>query len=286
MKKAWMCLYRPRVGPLLAALLLTFLLLSIAIPSAAAAGKSAWDKQVGAKQYYLALGDSLAFGYQPDKDYQHGYADLFAQDLKKKGVKAYANMSCVGESSFTMITGLCPYSALRKYPYQGSQLQAATNYIKQHSGQVSPVTLSIGANDILMFFDPATCKFDQWRFQIVLAMLDANLKRVILPALKDALTVKGKLTGDILLTNIYDPFQNACPDTVSYINTINAHLAQDIEGTGALVDIFRAYGGARVPNKQICNYSWYCAKSHDIHPTDKGYQVIEATLKQGKYKSV
>jgi len=30
-------------------------------------------KLIGPKQHYLALGDSLAFGYQPNQDYSHGY---------------------------------------------------------------------------------------------------------------------------------------------------------------------------------------------------------------------
>ena len=40
----------------------------------------------GPKAYYLALGDSLAYGYQPDGDVVQGYADDFYTDLQTHGL--------------------------------------------------------------------------------------------------------------------------------------------------------------------------------------------------------
>ena len=65
-----------------------------------------------------------------------------------------------------------------------------------------------------------------------LAHLDSNLTGTILPQLKAALTVKGKVTGDLVLMNYYDPYQNICPKSVSIIETFNQHLASDINGFG------------------------------------------------------
>src|SRR5216684_5678462 len=63
---------------------------------------------VGPKQHYLALGDSLAFGFQPNGDFTHGYVpDFFQQDLQKDGVKDFLNLGCPGETSTTFITGGC-----------------------------------------------------------------------------------------------------------------------------------------------------------------------------------
>ncbi|QBD83200.1 hypothetical protein EPA93_47470 [Ktedonosporobacter rubrisoli] len=222
---------------------------------------------------YLALGDSLAFGYQPNNDFTHGYADLLAQRLQNEGLSEYVNMACPGETSTTM-NGQCPRPKLRKYPYQGSQLQAAVDYIKQHHNKFSVVTLTIGANDVLPFINPQTCQIDDSSFNSALATLDANLKDVILARLTEAMKVNGLKSGFILVTNYYNPFQNICPKSLPYIETLNQHLANDVQGVGFTVDVFSAFGGEETPNQHICTYTWMCSEYHDIHPTDEGYKVI------------
>ena len=51
---------------------------------------------VGPKAYYLDLGNSLAFGYQPDLDWAHGYGTDFANNLKNHGSQNYIKMACPG----------------------------------------------------------------------------------------------------------------------------------------------------------------------------------------------
>jgi lysophospholipase L1-like esterase len=58
---------------------------------------------VGPKQHYLALGDSLAFGYQPNKDFTHGYVPDLFQTLQNEGTKDVTNYACPGETSSTLI---------------------------------------------------------------------------------------------------------------------------------------------------------------------------------------
>jgi lysophospholipase L1-like esterase len=268
---------------LIVSLLLACLLLLAGAPEALAASSanSQSSSLVGPKKYYLALGDSLAFGYQPDFDFFHGYADDFFSNLQSHGVKRLANMGCPGESSLTFITGGCPHPYLRKYPYLGPQLSAALSYLQTFSGQVSPVTLDLGANDLLPDFDPSTCQVNVQQFQTDLQTLDTNLRQTILPQLRAALTVHGRVTGDLVLMNYYDPYQNRCPNTVSYVQTVNAHLANDVSGFGIIVDVFGAFGGATTPNPHICTYTWMCSFFKDIHATDTGYRVIATTFEQG-----
>jgi hypothetical protein len=85
-----------------------------------------------------------------------------------------------------------------------------------------------------------------------------------------------------MLLNYYDAFQNACPNTVEKIQKINEHLAHDFEGLGTIVNIFEAFGGAAVPNPNICTHTWACspAPGPDIHPTTAGYQVIANTMEE------
>ena len=256
---------------------LAFVLFLIVAPSVLASPRVLL---VGPKQRYLALGDSLAFGYQPDINYDDGYANDFYSNLKSYGTNRMANLSCPGESSTTLIKGGCPIPLLRKFPYIGSQLNAALFYLSHYPGQVSPVTLDIGSNDILSDINKSTCVINTQKFASDLATLDTNLTQTILPKLHNALVVNGKLTGDLVMMNYYDPYQNTCPNTVSYIQTFNQHLARDVNGYGSIADVFDAFGGATTPNAHICSYTWECSIFHNVHSTDAGYSVIASAFER------
>jgi lysophospholipase L1-like esterase len=215
----------------------------------------------GPKQHYLALGDSLAFGFQPNKDFSHGYVNDLFQILQNEGTKDVTNYGCGGETSTTLINGgICSYGSF------SSQLAAAVAFLQANAGKVSPVTLDIGANDLLHDTVASTRTVNVSGFNADLATLDSNLKETILPALLKALTVDGRVTGSIVMMNYYDPLQNFCPNTVQYTETLNAHLAADVSGFGIIVDVFDAFGGPNVPNPNICTYTWICS-ALDIHAT-------------------
>jgi len=270
--------YRLLASPVILAVFLLF----ISAPVALAASHVQRLSLVGPKQYYLALGDSLAFGYQPNLNYDDGYADDFFSNLQSHGDQKLANLGCPGETSSTLIQGGCPYPFLRKYFYLGPQLSAAINYLHRHVGQVSPVTLDIGANDLTPAINTSNCTVNQQQFSAALAPLDYNLAHVILPQLHAALTVNGHVTGDLVMMNLYDPFQNICPNnSVAFTEMVNAHLAADMGSYGPIVDVFSSFGGPNTPNPHICTYTWMCSVFKDIHATNTGYSVIAATLEQG-----
>jgi lysophospholipase L1-like esterase len=265
---------------LLAILIVIALLLALAfIPDHAHASGSF----VGPKTRYLALGDSLAFGFQPDLDWSHGYAQQwYNNDLKNHGVSSFTNYGCNGETSYTFINGGCPYAyALHNY-YLGSQLNAAVSYLKYYSGKVSPVTLDIGANDLLPDINVSNCTVSS-SWESDLANVDTRLTGTILPKLVAAMTnSSGARTGDLLMMNYYDPFQNACPNSLAYVQELNSHLAVDAAQFNVPVaDVMTAFGGTATPNPNTCNYTWMCSVFHDIHATDTGYGVIA-----GAYKSL
>ena len=100
--------------------------------------------------YYLALGDSLGAGYQPNpvtgQGYLSGkgYADDIAADLKTSNAHLkYVNLACPGETTSSMINGGCPWPE----PYK-SQLDAATKFLRAHRDAKILVTIDIGANDV------------------------------------------------------------------------------------------------------------------------------------------
>ncbi len=100
-----------------------------------------------AVSYYLALGDSLSRGVQPDATGAslptgQGYADQLYAALRPldPGLRL-VKLGCSGETTGTMINGgICRYPG-------GSQLAAATGFLRAHRGQVSLITIDIGAND-------------------------------------------------------------------------------------------------------------------------------------------
>lgn len=258
---------------------IAFFLLFTFISTVQASSHSMNFSPVGPKEYYLALGDSGAFGFQPNLDFHDGYVDDFFKDLKNHRVKGMANLGCFGESSFTFIHSGCPMPLLRKSLYIGPQLTAALNYLHQHSGQVSPITLDIGANDLVLDINRANCTVSP-HFQTDLQTLDTNLTQTILPQLHAALIVDGQVTGDLVVMNFYDPYQNRCPNTVSYFQILNQHLANDVSRFGTLADVFTAFGGSEIPNNHLCAYTWMCSNFQDYHPTNEGYSIIASAFEK------
>ena len=151
--------YLLRAGGALAALALT-------LAAATAASASPPPRLAPPKSYYLALGDSIAYGFQtskalaglPPDAFNTGYADLFAAQLRQLRPRiATVNYSCPGEST-TSFRQPCIWKtsghALHN-DYPGSQLDAALVFLAAHRGQVSPITLSLNGNDINEFLQ--TC---------------------------------------------------------------------------------------------------------------------------------
>ena len=69
-------IYRRVVVPITLAVLLLFAFVPAAFATSSSSAQPNWHG--GLKQHYLALGDSLAFGLQPNGDFTHGYVtDLF-----------------------------------------------------------------------------------------------------------------------------------------------------------------------------------------------------------------
>jgi lysophospholipase L1-like esterase len=268
---------------ILAAIALAF---SGHIPQSRATSPVLSSSRVGPTQYYLALGDSLTFGFQPNGDFTHGFVTDLFRDLQQEGVvEAVANLGCNGAGSSGFISfrvsspGDCGAQHPR-FPYAGTQLNAALAFLRAHAGKVPLVTFEIGLNDLepSMNFNPQTktCAVDVAAFHTALQTLDTNLRHTILPQLHAALTVNGHSTGVLAVLNYYDPFQNFCPQTVRYFQIANAHLAADVNHFGIIIDVFDAFGGAKVPNPTLCVYTWACAPNvpGNDHPTTSGYQVI------------
>lgn len=139
----------------------------LALPAASAAARAP-DVTPGSR--YLALGDSITFGYQesfvvPAPKYHDaasfvGYPEQLASDLHL----VVANAACPGETSSSLINPSAQSNGCENGPgvstgyrtadplhvhYKGSQLAYAIGYLRSHRN-VTLVSLMIGANDLFL----------------------------------------------------------------------------------------------------------------------------------------
>ena len=100
-----------------------------------------------APQYYLALGDSLSIGIQPNpagagEPTASAYPRQLDAMLRQAGSHlTLVQLGCSGETTRTMIRG-----GICRYP-RGSQLREAVAFLRAHRHHVPLVTIDIGAND-------------------------------------------------------------------------------------------------------------------------------------------
>jgi len=71
-------------------LLLTFAPAVLASSQNMRSGHNLKSTLVGPKQHYLALGDSLAFGYQPDLNFTSGYVDDYYSHMDVQYLSRYS----------------------------------------------------------------------------------------------------------------------------------------------------------------------------------------------------
>ena len=147
--------------------------------------------------YYLALGDSLALGIQPNATgalvpTNQGYVDnLYALSRLRQPSLRLAKLGCSGETTTTMIGGgVCEYAL-------GSQLADAVAFIKTH--RVAFITLSIGGANVLDCFSLAG--IDPACVQTGMDAVGPELGQ-ILAALRAAAGPGVRIVG----MNYYDPF--------------------------------------------------------------------------------
>jgi len=127
-------------------------LVAVALAASLACTVVAADSTVEASRgptWYLALGDSLAAGYQPigraedDHVTRMGYPDqLWLMARAAHPDLELVNLACPGENTETirLDNGRCSYR-------QGSQLDEALAFIDEHGDDIAFISIDIGFND-------------------------------------------------------------------------------------------------------------------------------------------
>lgn len=196
---------------------------------------------------YVALGDSVTFGYQepqvvPAPNYSSaatfpGYPEQIGTALHLK----VANFGCPGETAaslvrFTAPSNGCENGYRKAFPlhvrYGGAQLAAAVTYLRAHSG-VRLVSLMIGANDLFLCQKaPSGCGTAQ--LQSTLASISANVKRILA-----AVRGQAAYRGQIVILN-YFSLNYAVPAVSAFSQRLNQ--AQDSAARPFTVRIADGYG--------------------------------------------
>lgn len=234
--------------------------------------------------WYLALGDSLASGYQPGQG-DHKTGGYVGQVAAKVGAPL-TNLACSGETTGSYLGT----TANRCFP-GSSQDAAALKFLASKKGTPGVITIDIGANDVAGCAEGGS---------INLECVNTGLGTVK----SNTVTILNNLRAaapdsQIIVLNYYNPF------LVFYLNEatrplatlsaplqrqLNSSIASAAAGAKAQVadvaDRFDSYdftttvsappyGTLPVNVARICTWTWMCAKT-DIHANDTGYDQLAA----------
>jgi lysophospholipase L1-like esterase len=269
---------------------------------------------------YLALGDSLTYGYHKAQfneelkskgfveptTFEEGYVNDFGAMLKVANPKLQIiDEGCPGETTETLIKGsgipgYCaggptgtpfPYPFLH-HPYATeSQLSDALKILGENKN-VSPISLDIGANDVLQFLEH-TCGFPA-TYTCTTAQVEAEFAHIagnvgyILGTLRAAAP-----NAQIVVIGNYNPYPTILPSpggdkTTAALNEVLAGVTAKVPGA-SFTSVEPAFnpslttGGPETQDiPTVCAFTAMCpggtfnpaSPEADIHPTKLGYQVM------------
>jgi len=285
---------RRRVFALTAALLVLGLTLAFGAGAASAKPRNGSDKN----GTYLALGDSVAFGYVPsnalptpnylDPRSFVGYPEMLAQTLKER----VSNASCPGETSTSMLVTGAPSNGCENEPgspvgyrtlfplhveYRGTQMQYALHYLHAHK-HTRLVTIDIGANDAFLCQETTADQCtSNGELLAVANQLSANLG-TIFHDLRHVAHYRGPIVALTYYSLSYsDP---ASIQSAEFLNSVissatTAHGGIVADGFGAFQGPSAAHGGdpcsagllIKLPDG-TCN----------IHPSPAGHKLLAAAI--------
>jgi lysophospholipase L1-like esterase len=255
-----------------------------------------WGRPDEKFDYYLALGDSLAAGVQPNAQGQslptnEGYAmDLAASLRDDSRHLSFVDLGCPGETTSTMLNGGCPFP----HSYT-DQVDAAASFLAQHRHARVLVTIDIGANNV---DGCATAS------GIDTSCVAAGLQTAAtdLPKILGKLKAAAGRRVDFVAMNYYDPFlaswlsgpagQAQATASVQLSGQLNGILGAAYHAFGVKVadvsarfkttqftPLVQLTPSLKVPVNvaRICQWTWMCAPAPvgpNIHANKRGYEEI------------
>jgi lysophospholipase L1-like esterase len=238
---------------------------------------------------YLALGDSVTFGFITQAGFEYVNANNFIGFPTYAGQHAklnFINAACPGETTGSLLSPAAPDDGCREFRLAGAQLHVSYNstqlayaleFLKSHR-ETRLVSVGLGANDVLLL--RTACQGDPTcigtELPTVLAGVSANMETIL-----SDLRATG-FTGTIIVVNYYsvdysDPTETALTSALN-----DALAAAAAQAGGVVADVFTAFQTATVPvqgktcNAGLLNGSFSQANQFtcDIHPSQSGQMLI------------
>lgn len=209
---------------------------------------------------YLALGDSVAFGYVPPQAVPApNYSDPrsfvgYPEDVARALHLLVSNASCPGETTASFLVPGAPSNGCENSPgssigyrtefplhvqYRGTQMQYALRYLAVHRHQTRLVTINIGANDVFLCQETtADACASPAELQAVLTEIQANLT-TIYTEIRDVAHYRG-----LLVALTYYSISYSDPAQVAGTEALDSAIASVTEKFGGKVaDGFAAFEG-------------------------------------------
>jgi lysophospholipase L1-like esterase len=240
------------------------------------------------KRFYLALGDSWAFGAQLGRFFQElatgtydpstfntGYVDDFAAKMRSIDPSLETvNLSCPGETTASFM-GTCLFKTLGlplHASYQGSQESAALAFLRAHPGEVSPITIDLGFVDALLPCAGPTFLVDvaciHGTMPAALQSVAVNLPRIL------ADLHRASPSSEIIVMGYYNPFYIQDPTTDALVRALNREIADIADDQDLRVaNTFAPFNRTGDETSTLCALTLMCP-GLDYHASDAGYRVI------------
>ncbi len=242
---------------------------------------------------YIALGDSVAWGYQPNDTARgpgdKGYVKIFADFLGtiQGGVRPkLINLGIPGESTASFYDTSEVGALLNSnYPILFRQSQVNTFHAKMASERsagrvVTHVTFALGANDLLNL---ETSSFFALPFEQQVAQVDSTLDAAAVRLNNALVVIRQECPQAVIkIPGYYNPY-GAYPDSqenrigqyaIPKLNRILQVLAKRFHA--AFAPVYRPFVGNELA------LTWI--GENDVHPRDPGYAIIaQAVIAAGQF---
>jgi lysophospholipase L1-like esterase len=250
----------------------------------------------GAGPTYVALGDSVVFGFITQAGFEYGNANNFVgypayagADLKLNTV----NASCPGEATTSFISATGADNGCRAFrnaaplhvSYTGTQLAFAKAFLKAHPN-TRLVTIGLGANDAFILenacataANPPLCI--QAGLVTLLPQISANMDTILK-------AIRPVFHGLLVVVNYYSLDYTDAAGT-GLTELLNAAETAPAHADGAVVaDAFTAFqtaasttfAGGHTCKAGLLNALPQNQFLCDVHPSQSGQQLLASTVEQ------
>lgn len=268
--------------------------IGVATLAAAAALLLGGGSQAAPGHSYLALGDSVTFGFITQAGFEYGnpenfvgFPDYGGDVLRLQTV----NASCPGETTASFLSATGVDNGCRSFrsqaplhvAYTGTQLHYATTFLTEHPN-TSLVTIQLGANDAFVL--QKQCLGDPTCIAAGLAAVLASISANMDTILRD-LRATG-FHGILMVVNYYSLDYGDAAGT-ALTQALNGAVTSHAQADGAVVaDAFTAFqqaaagAGGHTCQAGLLNASPQNQFTCDVHPSQSGQKLL-AQVVENRY---